>query len=264
MPEAKEAETSFKPLSVSSPTSTALTTDPIEQDAPTLKAYAAKRALLLFGCYRKGDANDPDTYTAAVTAVLSRYPEDVIKAVTHPAKGLPIKSKFLPNVAEVFEACEELMVARREDEARRKRIEKQIESRAQFERSIYDRDSAEAKAIKVLHLIAGRMSAYWQIARRPDGKVLFSKPMTEQLTALANADQISESAWVTLTHAQAGAWEELFRNTFDKGIVRAPMREGSKAPWPWPPSIEGRIYTDPGGAPPLTADDYAALANEGQ
>ena len=68
--------------------------------------YAAERALLMFGCYRKGDANDPETYTMAITAILRKFPIDVIKRVTDPADGIPSKFKWMPNPAEVREECE--------------------------------------------------------------------------------------------------------------------------------------------------------------
>lgn len=61
----------------------------------------------MFGCYRKGDANDPDTYTAAVAAILAEYPVEVIKAVTDPRTGLPRKVSWLPTVKEVSDACED-------------------------------------------------------------------------------------------------------------------------------------------------------------
>jgi hypothetical protein len=61
----------------------------------------------MFGCYRTGDANDPETYTAAVAAVLAEYSPEVVCAVTDPRKGLPRKLKWLPSVAEVAEACEQ-------------------------------------------------------------------------------------------------------------------------------------------------------------
>lgn len=96
--------------------------------------YATERARLLLGCYRRGDANDPDTYVAAITATLARYPEDVIRDVTHPAHGLPTKKDFLPTVREVFLACEELMQPRREAAARQARVDKQLAERAEFER----------------------------------------------------------------------------------------------------------------------------------
>ena len=63
---------------------------------------------MLFGCYRKGDANDPDTYTAAIAAILAEYPVDVIRDVTDPRVGLPRKLSWLPTVKEVSDACDEL------------------------------------------------------------------------------------------------------------------------------------------------------------
>jgi hypothetical protein len=74
--------------------------------------YATERANLLFGCYRRGDANDPDTYVAAVAMVLSKYAVEVIKAVTDPYSGLPSKKKEngysgMPDVADVREACDD-------------------------------------------------------------------------------------------------------------------------------------------------------------
>lgn len=227
-----------------------------------LKNYAAARARLLFGSYRKGEANDPDTYVAAITAVLSKYPEDVIRAVTHPAEGLPVKTDFLPTVKEVRQACEELISPRREAAARKKRVDKQLAERAVFERPIYSRDSDEAKAIRILHDMVGRTSAFFTIFRRDDGSVTYGKPMTEQLTALCKAPPPAQ--WVVLNHKHAGAWEALLRRVFDDGLVRHRLHEGCKAPWPWPPSIDGKIYPDADGPAPLTEDDAAALAEESQ
>ncbi len=64
---------------------------------------------MLLGSYRAGDANDPETYVRAVTAVLSMYPVDVIRKVADPAKGLPSRLQYLPRIAEVKSACEEEM-----------------------------------------------------------------------------------------------------------------------------------------------------------
>lgn len=61
----------------------------------------------MFGCFRKGDANDPETYVAAVTAVLTEYSPEVVKRVTDPRTGIPRKMKFMPNPAEVAEFCDE-------------------------------------------------------------------------------------------------------------------------------------------------------------
>lgn len=65
-----------------------------------------ERARTMFGCYRKGDAHDPDTYVAAVAAVLAEYPDDTIWTVTDPRAGLPSKVSWLPTVKEVRDACE--------------------------------------------------------------------------------------------------------------------------------------------------------------
>lgn len=124
-------------------------------------------------------------------------------------------------------------------------------------------DSTEAKAIKVLHQIVGRLSAFYAIwRRREDGAVSFRMDMTEQLRAFALAGD--PTTWVTLTYRQACSWEELMGKLFEDDVVRQRLVEGSRAPWPWPPSIEGKIYPDPVGVPPMTEADHEALAKEGQ
>jgi len=92
------------------------------------------RAKILLGCYRTGDANDPGTYVAAITAILARYPEQVITAVTHPATGLPSKKGWLPTVKEVVDACDEAAEPIVQNEARLKRIKEQLEMRERAER----------------------------------------------------------------------------------------------------------------------------------
>jgi hypothetical protein len=113
--------------------------------------------------------------------------------------------------------------------------------------AVFAGDSAEAKAIKGLHDIVGRSEAFWKIWRRADGSVTFSKPMTPQLVALAQVPQSAD--WVKLTRQQAGAWEHMLRQFFDDALSRTRMREGSSAPWPWPPSGEGKLYTSATGPP---------------
>src|ERR1043166_4929526 len=91
-----------------------------------LTSYAAQRARLLLGCYRTGDANDPETYVAAITAILARYPEEVITTVTHPATGLPSKKSWLPTVKEVRDACDDAHEPIMQNELRLKRIKEQM------------------------------------------------------------------------------------------------------------------------------------------
>ena len=86
-------------------------------------------AKLLLGCYRTGDANDPAIYSGAVIAVLSDYPLDIIRAVVDPRSGLPSRSKWLPTVAEIKEACETLHRPRRDAIDREARERRQLAER---------------------------------------------------------------------------------------------------------------------------------------
>lgn len=69
----------------------------------------------MFGCYRRGDANDPDTYVAAIAAILASYDDaDLIREVTDPRTGISATEKFasfMPNVGELKIYCDS--VARR-------------------------------------------------------------------------------------------------------------------------------------------------------
>lgn len=68
---------------------------------------------------------------AAITAVLARYPEEIVTTVTHPATGLPAQKSWLPTVKEVREACEAIAVPLREEQWREERIAKQLAERDQ-------------------------------------------------------------------------------------------------------------------------------------
>lgn len=68
-------------------------------------SYCLNRTKVLFSCYRKDEAHDPETYCSAVAATLSEFPRQVVEYVTDPRTGLPSSSKFLPNIAEVRAAC---------------------------------------------------------------------------------------------------------------------------------------------------------------
>jgi hypothetical protein len=68
-----------------------------------------ERARMLFGCYRRGDANDPETYVAAISAVLAIYPTDLIREVTDPRTGIQTTERFetfMPNAGELKRYCE--------------------------------------------------------------------------------------------------------------------------------------------------------------
>ena len=110
----------------------------------------------MFGCYRKGDANDPETYVAAITATLARYPEDVILKVTHPASGLPIEKNFLPTVAEVYRACEAEMAPRKRDLERRARRDRQLAEESLRLRNTPEDDKKVEQGLRDLAAYLGR------------------------------------------------------------------------------------------------------------
>jgi hypothetical protein len=70
-----------------------------------------ERAKVLFGCYRRGDANDPDQYVASIAAVLTLYDPEIIRDVTDPRTGISTTEKFasfMPNSGELKIFCDEI------------------------------------------------------------------------------------------------------------------------------------------------------------
>jgi hypothetical protein len=70
------------------------------------QAYCLSRAKVLFACYRKDEAHDPEIYAAAIAATLSDYPCAVVDRATDPRTGIASECKWLPSVAEVREFCD--------------------------------------------------------------------------------------------------------------------------------------------------------------
>lgn len=89
----------------------------------------AELTKILLGCFRKGEANDPEIYSGAVLAVLSDYPIEIVQAVVDPRTGLPSRIDWYPTVAEVKRACEELAAPLRDRLAREKREQQQLAER---------------------------------------------------------------------------------------------------------------------------------------
>lgn len=117
------SEPSKTPHAISSHVSTS-------QCSPNL---AAERAAILLGCFRRGDAADPDIYVGALTAVLAEYPVHVVRQVTDPRTGLPSRVQFLPTVKEVRDACDAIEAAERAREERTETLRRQFEERREFD-----------------------------------------------------------------------------------------------------------------------------------
>ena len=118
-----------------------------QMSARASAALSTHRATILLGCYRKGDAADPDTYVAAIAATLSSFSEEIVHRVTDPVNGLPSQSQFLPTVKEVHDACAAIERRHAQHIEREQRIERQLADREEFEKSRKTRLSiAELKA----------------------------------------------------------------------------------------------------------------------
>ena len=113
-------------------------------------------AARLLGCYRTGDANDPEAYITAVVSVLVRYPANIIREVTEPATGLPSRLKWLPTIAEIREECEILANRERRRVERDRQIREQIEARDRLQitdnrpKKTYQQLVAECRALGIM------------------------------------------------------------------------------------------------------------------
>lgn len=87
----------------------------------------------MFGCYRRNEANDPETYVVAVTALLASYEDDVILAVTDPVRGLPVQSQFVPTIKEIRDACEAFLAKQAHDAEMRRFRDEQNKRKQEWE-----------------------------------------------------------------------------------------------------------------------------------
>lgn len=122
--------------------------------------------------------------------------------------------------------------------------------------TIHARDSTEAKAVGVLFKIAKASSFFHSVVAR-HGSVSYAKEITPQLAALDHPQAHREADWVELSHQQACAWEAFLRE-FVTVQVRKHLVAGDRAPWPWPPSVEGKLYPITGPPEVLMSDQDAA------
>lgn len=120
----------------------------------------------------------------------------------------------------------------------------------------YELDSAEARAVSMAYQVAGVSEALPRFMIR--NKLLnYQRPITRRLRALAEAPR-DRDAWPVLARQQAAAWEGFLRDVVTVQ-ARQPLREGSRAPWPWPPGRDGTIYTS--ASPPAGVMSEADAAD---
>jgi hypothetical protein len=121
---------------------------------------------VLLGCFRKGDAEDPETYVAAVAAIMDGYPDDVAAFVTDPRTGIAGKVKFLPTLSEVRDACEAAMEPRRQAERRAVEFERRQRQLDERERWQADQAAMRAEDVKRLEDCAAELRSHGDPQRR--------------------------------------------------------------------------------------------------
>lgn len=111
--------------------------------------------------------------------------------------------------------------------------------------------SPEAKAVMVAYALVGKLSYFHAAVKSAQGGIWYRGPVDERLRALAAAPVRDE--WVELDYRQAKSWDEAI-DPYVALQTRNHLRQGSLAPWPWPPSTEGKIYTQDSTGPPDRVD----------
>jgi hypothetical protein len=88
---------------------------------PCSLSVAAERTKIMLGCFRKGEANDAEVYVTAIAAMLTDYPEAIVRDVTDPVRGIPSETNWLPTLYELRAACDRRMKPIREAAAKAER-----------------------------------------------------------------------------------------------------------------------------------------------
>ncbi len=109
----------------------------------------------------------------------------------------------------------------------------------------YPRDSSEGRALVKLHDAFAVGEGFRRIYAA-HGTVSYRKAMTPQIAAFA--DMPDREKWVRVNRQQAGAWSALGR---ELSMMPRPKQfaDGDAAPWPWPPSADGKLYIATTGPP---------------
>jgi hypothetical protein len=110
--------------------------------------------------------------------------------------------------------------------------------------------SPEARALINLHAALGVDEGFRKIYVRD--VVTYRKPMTDQIRAFAQMPPRAE--WITIDRHGAGAWRRFAAETSMIARTRA-FHDGDLAPWIFPPSLTGVIYTSATGPPEATMTD---------
>ncbi|EJN14731.1 hypothetical protein PMI42_01704 [Bradyrhizobium sp. YR681] len=123
----------------------------------------------------------------------------------------------------------------------------------------YDAASPEGKAISALYAVAR--------TRPPEsrGRIVYPRALTPQLLAFNSEGMTPRGLWIERSD-QISAWSKFIAthvpgnraSLMDTRGMGLEQRRGIYAPWPWPPSVDGKVYTEAERPPDqlMTDQDY--------
>lgn len=165
------------------------------------QVYAAERARLLFGFYKRGEANDPETFVMGVSAILSDYPMETIRWVTDPRTGMPSnpwkdpKTGYvktgLPEPFDVKTACEAHYGPLRRRLQMLENARKQLEEReAVLRLADYSPRAATVSYGQYMQMTGGKGRPIGRFERAAD----VTKPTLDP-EAVKKAHNVSDEVW---------------------------------------------------------------------
>lgn len=112
----------------------------------------------MIGLYPNGKPSDPETYIAAIVAVLHEYPHEIVSRVCSPVHGVARKVRFLPTIAEITDALEVEMVPHRRQWREYQLAKEAAEKRARDARALTDAQ-AEARVVEGFQKLSAELGA---------------------------------------------------------------------------------------------------------
>lgn len=140
-----KSATALAPPSTSS-TLPSMNKSPMNGEKLKLATYHAR---LIFGCYRADQFSDPEIFVTATATVLAGYPKEVGAQLSNPATGIASKFKWPPAIAEIREACEQMVAPTQRAQARQAAIAKQLQERDEWESAPRPKQSYEEFKIEM-------------------------------------------------------------------------------------------------------------------
>lgn len=163
------------------------------------EAHCLRRAEMMLSCYRKDETHNPETYVAAIAAVMGEYDCETVDYVTDPRTGLPSMQKFLPSVAEVREALE----------IRAERIYRQASYEQRKEKQLLDREEwqREREAAKLTYAQLkekyGNPQGQW--VHSQDSGFTLGEPSKRRVYSEAEKAQFLEDARAVAAEINSGS-----------------------------------------------------------